>query len=252
MALKHCGGACNSPHPQATSAQGFHHNSEDAMSPWKRPSSDQHIRNAVSSEYLSTYRADYLGIQRGFQMKCETSAPRKKRAVPQCFVTEMRHSYQHPKNLAKMKNNTSRYGCNTLHGVVAKGIVPNVVFGQMRYQETKKPLPTYSRHIGVKTVDNQGMLISLQPSKQQQFCGQILRKGKVELRLSLLLFTCTVLFGCYVSRSWILTGGSSSLDKKLFQTAPSSPAKRMEYLTAVRPQATEPVPAWISEWPGPL
>uniref|UniRef100_A0A8C9TIE9 Uncharacterized protein n=1 Tax=Scleropages formosus TaxID=113540 RepID=A0A8C9TIE9_SCLFO len=98
------------------------------------------------------------------------SGQEKKKAVPQCFVTEMRHSYQQPQKLAKLKNNTSRYGCNTLHGVYAKGIVPNVVFGQIRYQETKKPLTTYSRHIGVKIVDNRGMLMSLQPSEHQTAC----------------------------------------------------------------------------------
>ncbi|XP_018614327.2 testis-expressed protein 26-like [Scleropages formosus] len=156
-------------------------------------------------------------------MKYETAtAPRKKKAVPQCFVTEMRHSYQQPQKLAKLKNNTSRYGCNTLHGVYAKGIVPNVVFGQIRYQETKKPLTTYSRHIGVKIVDNRGMLMSLQPSEHQQLSGHVTGTDK------------------------------QVLEAAVQSPAPSSPAQSTEYVATIHPQVTEHVPGWISEWPGPL
>ncbi|KAL4647770.1 testis-expressed sequence 26 protein-like isoform X1 [Arapaima gigas] len=195
--------------------KGFQHSSR---CPSKSPASEQEIQNALSTLYLSTYRADYLGTHRGLQLKTETGpTSKKKRAVPQCFVTEMKHSYRHPQNLAKLKNNTSRYGCNILHGVVVKGIVPNVFHGQNRSQETKKHLANKSKQTRGKTVDNQGMLASLKTSEQQPVCGQVLGK-----------------------------------DKQLFQAAPSNPAQKMEHLPAVCPQATEPVPAWISEWPGPL
>ncbi|XP_018619843.2 testis-expressed protein 26-like isoform X1 [Scleropages formosus] len=159
----------------------------------------------------------------GLQMKYGIApAPRKKRAVPQCFVTEMKHSYKHPQKLAKLKNNTSRYGCNTLHGVYAKGIVPTMVHDNKHNQETKKPLATKSRQTGGKTVDNHGMLTSPQPSEHQQLSGCVAGTDK------------------------------QVLEAAVQSPAPSSPVQGMEYLPAVHYQVSEHVPTWISEWPGPL
>ncbi|XP_023682019.2 testis-expressed protein 26 isoform X2 [Paramormyrops kingsleyae] len=178
----------NNPHPNQDFMvwrlpRGFLQSSADGRSPWRNPLSEQEIRNALSAQYRSTYQADYFGIPSGFQMKYAVSGSNsRRRDVPYCLHTEMRDSYRQPQEMPELKNNTSRYGCNPLHKVCSKGIVPTVVRAHIRNQGNSKQLNTYDVHFGGKTEDIYAVLNSLEPKELQKFSNHVPEEGKTELK----------------------------------------------------------------------
>ncbi|XP_048836673.1 testis-expressed protein 26-like [Brienomyrus brachyistius] len=178
----------NNPHPNKDFMvwrlpRGFQQSSADGRSPWRNPLSEQEIRNALSAQYRSTYKVDYLGIHPGFQMKYAVSGSNSQgQDVPYCLQTEMRDSYRQPQKMPELKNNTSRYGCNPLHNVCSKGIVPTVIPANIRNQENSKQLTTYDVHFGGKTEDIYAVLSSLEPKELQKFSNNLPEKDRKVLQ----------------------------------------------------------------------
>ncbi|KAM9453244.1 testis-expressed protein 26 isoform 2-T2 [Salvelinus alpinus] len=159
--------------------KGQKQSSAGGWSPWKSPPSEEEIRNALTAQYRSTYQTDYLGMPQGLHLTHPILTPlNHTRQVPHCTHTEMRHNYRQPRERSELRGNISRYGCNALHGVAPRGIVPTVVHGHIRNQENRSQLTTYDSHFGGITTDVSAVLRSLQPQELQQFCRHLPDKDK--------------------------------------------------------------------------
>ncbi|XP_041915834.1 testis-expressed protein 26-like [Alosa sapidissima] len=179
--------------------------------------SEQQITDALSGQYRSTYRTDYLGIPQGVQKPTKLKPLSLEKMVSYTIDTEMRHNYCKPSNKPDLQGNTTRYGCNALHGVAPKGIVPTVVHSHIRNQETRKQLTSYDMHFGGKTTDISEVLRSLQPQELKQLYQHLPQKDKDAVDAFLLMTS---------RRSQVKKGSRS----------PHSPCK----------------PDWLSAWAGPL
>ncbi|MBN3297525.1 TEX26 protein, partial [Amia calva] len=126
--------------------------STDSRSPWKKPPSEEEIRKALTAQYRSTYKTDYLGIPQGVELSY--------------FVVS-----------EYMGSSTSRYGSNTQHRVPAKGVVPSVTYEHIKIQENGKQLTTYDRHFGGQKEDISTVLNSLQPQELHHFLQNVPEKG---------------------------------------------------------------------------
>ncbi|KAG9264644.1 testis-expressed protein 26 [Astyanax mexicanus] len=147
----------------------------------ENPPSEEEVRKVLSAQYRSTYRTDFLGTpQAGDVMNRRSPAPYKPgRDAPHCIQTEMRFNYRKPVLNTELQGNMTRYGCNALHAVSPKGIVPSVVHKHIINQESRKLLTTYDRHFGGKCADLPSVLRSLQPEELQHFCKKSPEKEKL-------------------------------------------------------------------------
>lgn len=192
--------------------------SMDGGSRWKSPPSEEEVRHALSAQYRSTYSSDFLGIPPGCHENHTILSPLSlKHQVPYSIQTEMRHNYRHPRQKIELKGNMSRYGCNALHRVAPRGIVPTVIHSHICNQENRSQLTTYDRHFGGKTTDITPVLRSLQPIEFQQFCKPLPEKDTEDVQM----FLST-------------------------ETLPS----RVKKDTKPPPKLSKP--EWMSGWPGPL
>ncbi|XP_021418912.2 testis-expressed protein 26 isoform X1 [Oncorhynchus mykiss] len=216
----------NNPHPSQSFMvwrlpKGQKQSSVGGWSPWKSPPSEEEIRNALTAQYRSTYRTDYLGMPQGLQLIPPILTPlNHKRQVPHCTHTEMRHNYRQPRERSELRGNMSRYGCNALHGVAPRGIVPTVVHGHIHNQENSSQLTTYDRHFGGITTDVSAVLRSLQPQELQQFCRHLPNKDKEVVQTF------------------------------LHRVPPTSQVKRGTKSPVLPPALYRS--EWMSGWPGPL
>ncbi|KAA0702145.1 hypothetical protein E1301_Tti007971 [Triplophysa tibetana] len=116
-----------------------------------KPLTEQDIQKALSEQYRSTYRVDFLGLPQGMKKNHIILAPSKRgHADNDCTQTEMRYNYCKPILKAELLGKNSRYGCNKLHGVAARGIVPTIVHSDMNNQRYSKQQTTYNKHFGKK------------------------------------------------------------------------------------------------------
>ncbi|KAI4885524.1 hypothetical protein NFI96_003618 [Prochilodus magdalenae] len=143
----------------------------------ENPPSEEEVRKVLSAQYRSTYGADFLGVRQGTGMNRTVTAPPKHSPdVPQ---TEVRRNYREPHLEAELQGNVSRYGCNALHDVAPKGIVPTVVHKHITNQESRKQLTTYDRHFGGQRMDLSSVLTSLKPEELQRFHKRLPEKEKM-------------------------------------------------------------------------
>ncbi|XP_016363200.1 testis-expressed protein 26 [Sinocyclocheilus anshuiensis] len=120
-------------------------------SPLQLPLSEKEIQKALSAQYRSTYRTDFLGLPQGIMKNHAIFTPfNRSHAVHYYTQTEMRHNYRPPKLKLELLGNSSRYGCNKLHDVAARGIVPTVFHSHINDQENSKLETTYNKHFGEK------------------------------------------------------------------------------------------------------
>ncbi|XP_073719456.1 testis-expressed protein 26 [Misgurnus anguillicaudatus] len=192
----------NNPHPsQAFMVWGYSADQlkslADSSSPYSRQLTEQDVQKALSAQYRSTYRVDFLGLPQGIIKNRIIHAP-SIRSHHYDTQTEMRHNYRQPILKPELLGNNSRYGCNKLHGVAVSGIeealfintlhkkvtvliysytcrlntritnflyilVPTVVHSDINNQRICKQQTTYNKHFGSQHAD-----VSVLNSKQ--FC----------------------------------------------------------------------------------
>ncbi|XP_067102323.1 testis-expressed protein 26-like [Osmerus mordax] len=213
----------NNPHPSQSFMvwrlpKGSKQLAADGQSQWKNPPSEEELRNTLTAQYRSTYRTDFLGVPQGYHRNQTILAPLScKQQAPYSIQTEMRHNYQEPRQKSALQGNMSRYGCNALHEVAPRGIVPTVVHSHIYNQENAAQLTTYDRHFGGKTTDVTTVLGALQPQDLQQFYKLLPER-----------------------------------DKEVVQTflSKGTPSSQVKKVTNIPPKLSKP--ERLSCWPGPL
>ncbi|KAK9521114.1 hypothetical protein VZT92_020950 [Zoarces viviparus] len=162
----------NNPHPSQSFMKwrlprDAAQNSEYVGFPWKCPPSEGEIREALTAQYSSIYRCDYMGMPQGHDLinKGEGRlAPRYSR--PEMLLstdTEMRDNYRQPKQ--RLLGNYSLYSC-TEPNVARRGVVPTVE--QRHTQQKRSDLTNYDRFCGKRVTDVTNMIKSLLPEELQQ------------------------------------------------------------------------------------
>ncbi|XP_034404876.1 testis-expressed protein 26-like isoform X2 [Cyclopterus lumpus] len=137
----------NNPHPSQSFMKGrlprdAARSSEYVGSPWKCPPSEGEMRKALTAQYSSIYRCDYM-------------------SMPQ----EMRDNYRQPKQKLELLGNSSHDRC-THPKVTCRGIVPTVV--QRHTQQKTSYLTNYDRFCGKRLTNVTNMIKSLLPQELQQ------------------------------------------------------------------------------------
>ncbi|XP_070685947.1 testis-expressed protein 26 isoform X2 [Pempheris klunzingeri] len=136
--------------------------SEYVSFPWKCSPSEGEIRKALTAQYHSTYRCDFMGM------------PQERRCAPKhsrCEVllsTEMRDSYCQPKQKPELQGNHSHYSYNTDPNVACRGIVPTVVQRHIHTQQRGSNLTSYDRFCGKRVTNVTHVIKCLLPQELQQ------------------------------------------------------------------------------------
>ncbi|XP_073341536.1 testis-expressed protein 26 [Pagrus major] len=122
----------NNPHPSQSFMmwrlpRDAARSSEYVAVPWKCLPSEGEIRKALTAQYRSTYRCDFIGMPQGCDRinsaERRLTAKHSRREVPPSADTEMRDNYRQP----KQKPELLHYRHDTAPNVTCRGIVPTVV-----------------------------------------------------------------------------------------------------------------------------
>ncbi|XP_035682248.1 testis-expressed protein 26-like isoform X1 [Branchiostoma floridae] len=140
----------NNPHPfQSFMVWKFprHEKPLKEGSQWGTELTDDIMDQVIKDQTKSTYQSDYLGIPQGFQVGNAVDAPLDwKSQVPYSLDSFMRYTYRRPVQEPQLKENTTRYGCNSKKMVPAHGIAPNA----SQLQNHLKGRTTYQREYNSK------------------------------------------------------------------------------------------------------
>uniref|UniRef100_A0A672ZGC1 Uncharacterized protein n=1 Tax=Sphaeramia orbicularis TaxID=375764 RepID=A0A672ZGC1_9TELE len=143
----------NNPHP---SKVGIYNVSSEYVSfPWKCSPSEGEICKALTAQYRSTYRCDFMGMPQGRREK-RLVPPCSRRRVPTSTDTEMRDSYRQPKQRPEV--NHCHYSCNMNRRTACRGIVPSVVQRHVLTQQKDSDLTTYDRFLPTVIEFNESFL----------------------------------------------------------------------------------------------
>ncbi|XP_040902457.1 testis-expressed protein 26-like [Toxotes jaculatrix] len=145
---------------------------EYVMFPWKCPPSEEEIYKALTAQYCSTYKCDFMGMPQGYNHTGYTErrlAPLCSRyRVPLSTDTEMRDNYRQPKQKPELMANHSHYSCNTDPKVACRGIVPTVVQRHVHTQQKRSHLSTYDRFCGKRVTNVSSVIRSLLPQELER------------------------------------------------------------------------------------
>ncbi|KAK9962370.1 hypothetical protein ABG768_007740 [Culter alburnus] len=204
----------NNPHPRRE-FMVWRHNADqikhfDGRSSLQLTLSEKEIQKALSAQYRSTYRTDFLGLPQGILKNHAIFAPlNHSHAVNYYTQTEMRHNYRPPKSKLELLGNNSRYGCNRLHGIAAKGIVPTVIHSHINNQENSKLQTTYNKHFGSEHTDISSVLKSTSPQTFQHICKKLSDKEKKDAKT----LRITSSHGCKVKNTGVFMQAPSTLER---------------------------------------
>ncbi|XP_039527156.1 testis-expressed protein 26-like isoform X2 [Pimephales promelas] len=214
----------NNPHP-SQAFMVWRHNADqikhfDGSSSLHLSLTEKAIQKALSA-HRSTYQTDFIGLPQGIMKNHASFAPfNRSHAVHYYNQTEMRDSYRPPQSKLELLGNNSRYGCNKLHGIATRGIVPTVIHSHINNQENIKLQTTYNKHFGRGHTDVSSVLNSIPPQTFLQICKKLSDKEKKDLKT--MHISSSSSRRCKVKNTGV------------FMQAPSSTLERM------------------SAWPGPL
>ncbi|XP_044058812.1 testis-expressed protein 26-like isoform X2 [Siniperca chuatsi] len=210
----------NNPHPSQSFMmwrlpRDAARSSEYVSFPWNCPPSERKIRKALTAQYRSTYRCDFMGMPQERRLEPVHS----KREVPLPTDTEMRDNYRQPKQKLELLCNNSHNNNNTDPNVACRGIVPTVVQRHVHTLQKRSDLTNYDRFCG-KSVPNVTCVIkSLLPQELQQLHR-------------------------------ILPEENEAVKTVLRKDAYPNNRENVNKLPAVVLNSCSP--EWISSWPGPL
>uniref|UniRef100_A0A3Q3M2M3 Testis expressed 26 n=1 Tax=Mastacembelus armatus TaxID=205130 RepID=A0A3Q3M2M3_9TELE len=134
--------------------------------PWKHHPSEEEIHKALTAQYHSTYRCDFVGVPQGRTGLWIQLAPMYGRCYVPFSDTEMTDNHRKPKQKPELLGNRSQYSFSAEPNMAC--CVPTVVQRHVQTQKKRSDLTTYDRFCG-KTFTNAASVIqSLLPQELQQ------------------------------------------------------------------------------------
>ncbi|XP_044210798.1 testis-expressed protein 26-like isoform X1 [Thunnus albacares] len=160
----------NNPHPSQSFMmwrlpRDTTRSSDSGRFPWKCPPSQGEIRKALTAQYRSTYRCDFMGLPQAEQR----AAPlHSKCQVLLSTDTEMKDYYRQPMQRPELLGNHSHRHRKRDYSVACRGIVPAVVQRHIHTQQKGLDLTTYDRFCGKRITNVTSVIKSLPPQELQQ------------------------------------------------------------------------------------
>ncbi|XP_068441045.1 testis-expressed protein 26 isoform X2 [Clinocottus analis] len=159
----------NNPHPSQSFMKwrlprDAARSSEYVSFPWKCPPSEEEIRKALTAQYSSIYRCDYISMPQGHDHiingEGRPATRHSRSGIPLSTDTEMRDNYRQPKQKFELLGNNSCTDPN----VACR--VPTVV--QRHAEQKRSYLTSYDRFCGKRVTNITHMITSLLPQELQQ------------------------------------------------------------------------------------
>ncbi|XP_047450724.1 testis-expressed protein 26-like [Mugil cephalus] len=213
----------NNPHPSQSfmmwkQPRDAAQSSDYVAFPWNSPTSEGEIRKALTAQYCSTYRCNFMGMPQGRDdfNKAERRL-HNRRHIPLTNNTEMRANYRQLKQKPELQENLSHYAIAP--NVTSCGIVPTVVKRHVDTQQKGSDMTTYDQFCGKRLSNVTSLIKSLLPQELQQLHRILPEKNKATVQTVLKKDACA----------------KNEKNVKLPEVGRNSSS-----------------PEWISSWPGPL
>lgn len=146
--------------------------------PWKITASMEDIKKAISNQFVSNARRDFVDREKAQKMKLSSQMPVEwRKLVSQPADTEFRRNYQIPAKIPELQDFSFKYGCYSSLPIPSRGIVPSVPSSHMRNQEHTKRWTTYQSDYGKAYLDFLTILNSFTPCQVTEYLGSVAYKG---------------------------------------------------------------------------
>nr|XP_021533867.1 testis-expressed protein 26 [Neomonachus schauinslandi] len=147
--------------------------------PWKIAATEEEIRKAISNQFISNTRRDF--VDRAKAQKIKESSPMSlewKKLLPRPADTEFRRNYQVPAKIPELQDFSFKYGCYSSLPVASQGLVPAVLCSHVRNQERTKKQTTYQSDYGKTYLDFLTILNSFTPSQVTEYLQSVSYKDR--------------------------------------------------------------------------
>ncbi|XP_040835832.1 testis-expressed protein 26 [Ochotona curzoniae] len=147
--------------------------------PWKIPASVEEVRQALSNQFVSCTRRDFVDVSK--DQKVKESSPvslERKKLIPRPLDTEFQRNYQTPAKIPELQDFSFRYGCYSSLPIASQGLVPSVLHSFMRNQERTKKQTIYQSDYGKDYLDVLMILNSFNPSQIKEYLQGISFKDR--------------------------------------------------------------------------
>uniref|UniRef100_A0A452RTZ1 Testis expressed 26 n=1 Tax=Ursus americanus TaxID=9643 RepID=A0A452RTZ1_URSAM len=148
--------------------------------PWKIAATEEEVRKAISNQFISNTKRDFVDRAKG-KHKIKESSPmflEWKKLLPRPADTEFRRNYQVPSKIPELQDFSFRYGCYSSLPVASQGLVPAVLYSHMRNQERTKKQTIYQSDYGKAYLDFLTILSSFTPSQVTEYLQSVSYKGR--------------------------------------------------------------------------
>ncbi|XP_016069049.1 PREDICTED: testis-expressed sequence 26 protein [Miniopterus natalensis] len=156
-----------------------HSKSVKSYLPWKIAASMDEVRKAISNQFISHTRRDFVDraeaqkIKQSSQMFLEW-----KNLLPHPADTEFRRNYQVPAKIPEFQDFSFKYGCYSSLPIASQGLVPSVLYSHMKNQDRTKKQSTYQSDYGKAYLDFLTILNSFTPSQLDEYLQSVSYKDR--------------------------------------------------------------------------
>ncbi|KAF6122115.1 testis expressed 26 [Phyllostomus discolor] len=129
-----------------------HSTSAKSYLPWKICATEDEVRKAISNQFTSHTRRDF---------------------VDRAEDTEFRRNYQVPAKIPEFQDFSFKYGCYSSLPIASQGLVPSVLHSHMKSQARTKKQTTYQSDYGKAYLDFLTILNSFTPSQITEYLQSV-------------------------------------------------------------------------------
>ncbi|XP_070263637.1 testis-expressed protein 26 [Myotis yumanensis] len=147
--------------------------------PWKIAASMDKVRKAVSNQFISHTRRDF--VDRAEAQKIKQSSQmflEQKKLLSHPTDTEFRRNYQVPAKIPEFQNFSFKYGCYSRPPIASQGLVPSVLCSHMENQDRTKKQTIYQSDYGKAYLDFLMILNSFTPSQVTEYLQSVSCKDR--------------------------------------------------------------------------
>ncbi|XP_036157008.1 testis-expressed protein 26 [Myotis myotis] len=147
--------------------------------PWKTAASMDKVRKAVSNQFISHTRRDF--VDRAEAQKIKQSSQmflEQKKLLSHPTDTEFRHNYQVPAKIPECQDFSVKYGCYSHPPIASQGLVPSVLCSHMKNQDRTKRQTIYQSDYGKAYLDFLMILNSFTPSQITEYLQSVSYKDR--------------------------------------------------------------------------
>ncbi|XP_058132978.1 testis-expressed protein 26 isoform X2 [Dasypus novemcinctus] len=147
--------------------------------PWKSTATAGEVRNAISNQFISVTKKDFVDRKEAQKLKTSFQVPLEwKKSLPRPQDTEFQRNYQVPAKIPELQDFIFRYGCYSNLPIASQGLVPSVLYSHMRNQERTKEQTIYQSDYGKAYLDFLMILKSFEPAQIKEYLQNVSPKDR--------------------------------------------------------------------------